>query len=425
MSLRRALFQGGAFAAALTMLIAACGSDSLVGGSCRSGLVECSLKCVDVEVDPSNCGTCGHACSGAQVCTAGTCGLEGGVRRDAGDASFDEGDVSIDASSDVGGQPEATTTDAPPPGDAEESDAGPSCPAPYNTPEHCGACEIQCGGDTPLCGLTQGTYKCIAQCELPLEPCGALCIDRFSDENNCNGCGNICPSGICQGGSCVGTGFGHQIVIGMDYVDDGLSQTSAQVTLLANAVMVPIKSAVRVLVYDQYVDATLKARLEAWITAAAISKGRAVTFQSAGDWSTVPEQLAVANYDTFLIYDQALAPTTSTANMGTLWNGAMDAFAKGGGVVVALDGGSAASMVDLVNNGGLFTVLDERDVETNMLKVDAPGDIVGVNVTSVFIARAHSVAFVTKQKPDNRHVFVVSDKASGLPVVVHSIPVTP
>jgi hypothetical protein len=423
MSIRRNIWGGGVVAAALSLILAACGSDSLVGGTCRTGLLECSLKCVDVQADPANCGACGHVCSSSQTCIAGSCGIEGG----APDAD-EEVDASIDSEpADVAADVtavEATLPDGVPPGDADLSDAGPSCPAPYNTPEHCGTCETQCAAGN-FCGLSMGEYQCIPQCELPLEACGPLCIDRYSDENNCNGCGNVCPSGICQAGECVGSGFGHQIVIGMDYTDDNLSQTSAQVTLLANAVMVPVRSMVRVLVYDEFVDPALKDRLQTWIGNQAVAKGRGVSFESAGTWTGVPPRLAVANYDTFLILDQALAPTTITANAGTLWNGAMDAFAKGGGVVVALDGNSPAQMVDLINNGGLFTILDEADVETNQLRVDAPGDVVGLNVTNIFVARARSVSFVTKQKQDNRHVFVVSDKNSGLPVVVHSIPVTP
>src|SRR5262249_12152540 len=72
--------------AAIALSAFACGKDAVVGGACRQGLAECSLKCTDLAQDPINCGACGHACASGQSCVAGSCGNA--------EASFD---VAVDA----------------------------------------------------------------------------------------------------------------------------------------------------------------------------------------------------------------------------------------------------------------------------------------------------------------------------------------
>jgi hypothetical protein len=94
-------------------------------------------------------------------------------------------------------------------------------------------------------------------------------------------------------------------------------------------------------------------------------------------------------------------------------------FAKGGGVVVVLEGGHN---VDLLTNGGLLPVTNETSVTGTQVNVDAPTDGVGLYLPNVFVARKNSVAFETTQAPDSRHVFVVKDNAGVLPVVVHAVP---
>jgi hypothetical protein len=397
-----------------------CGSDSLVGGGCREGLTECSLQCVDLEHDTKNCGACGNICKADEFCSHGTCGNEGNVY--APDSGSDGGDSA--ASGDRAASGEVSTVDAArdaTSGDGNGTDSqgdGHVCVPPFDSAEQCGDCDTRCTGPTPVCGL-QGTYKCLAACEPPLEACGPVCVDKFSDESNCGACGNICPSGICQAGKCVGAGFGHEIVIGMDYSDATLSQTSAQVTMLANAVLVVNKPTINVLAYDEFSDAVTVSRIQMWLKAAA--SGRTLNFQSAPDWMSVPAKLAVTNYQVFLVYDQPTAPVDQMATSGTLWNGAMDAFAKGGGVIVVLEGGTGHN-ADLLTNGGLLSVTGETSIAGMQVRVDAPTDVVGLYLPNVFVARKNSVAFMTTQVPDNRHVFVVKDNAGGLPVVVHAVP---
>jgi hypothetical protein len=60
-------------------------------------------------------------------------------------------------------------------------------------------------------------------------------------------------------------------------------------------------------------------------------------------------------------------------------------------------------------------------VTGTQLAVDAPTDVVGLNLPNVFAAKKSTVAFTTSQVADNLHVFVVKDMAMR-PVVIHSVP---
>jgi hypothetical protein len=292
---------------------------------------------------------------------------------------------------------------------------------PFDTSEQCGDCFTKCVDPTPVCGL-QGTFKCLSRCEPPLVACGPICVNTFSDDKNCGMCGRVCVSGICQAGMCVGKGFGHEIVIGMDYSDATLDTSSSQVLMLGNAVFQGSTASVRVLSYEEFADAAIVARVRSWMAAEGTRRGRTVAFTASAGWSAVPEELAVARFDVFLVLDQLSAPKDQMATSGTLWNGAMQAYAKGGGIIVALDGGSVGRMRDLVTNGGLLPVTDEKDVTGIQLRVYAPTDVVGLNLPNIIAAKKSTVTFKTTQVEDNLHVFVVKDSTGLLPVVVHSVP---
>ena len=247
---------------------------------------------------------------------------------------------------------------------------------------------------------------------------------RFASTNSATrttaGCAaKICPSAICQAGKCVGKGFGHEIVIGMDYADPLIVQTSAQVQMLANSVLLVNQATINVLAYDEFSDAANTTKIETWLSA--IAKPRTINFVSSKDWMSIPSKLAVTDYQVFLVFDQPMAPADQMATSGTLWNGAIDSFAKGGGVVVVLEGGTGHN-VDLLTNGGILPVTGETNVAGTQVMVDAPTDVVGLYLPNVFAARKNSVSFTTTQVADSRHVFVVKDSAGVLPVVVHSVP---
>lgn len=41
---------------------------------CKHGRQRCARNCIDVRIDPANCGACGHVCANDQTCVNGQCG---------------------------------------------------------------------------------------------------------------------------------------------------------------------------------------------------------------------------------------------------------------------------------------------------------------------------------------------------------------
>ena len=208
----------------------------------------------------------------------------------------------------------------------------------------------------------------------------------------------------------------------MDYSDPTLTDAAAQVTMLGNAIFQSVATTVRVLAYDEFADAATVTRIESWLATTATARGKAVIITKASSWTDLPPELTVQQQQVFLVYDQVRAAANQMATTGTFWNAPMSAFAKGGGIIVALDGGSAGSMKDFLTNGSLLAVTGETDVSGTQLRVDAPTDVVGQNLPNVFASKRATVAFTTTQMRDNYHVFVVTDSTGMLPVVVHSVP---
>ena len=264
-----------------------------------------------------------------------------------------------------------------------------------------------------------GTYKCVARCDPPLVACGAICIDTSPTRRIAVRAARSCPSGICQAGGCVGKGYGHEIVVGMDYADATLSVSSGQVMMLGNAIFQTVAPMVHVLAYDEFADAADRRASRRLAFDDGGGTGQIGRHFQSGDWTAIPKQLTVEQYQALLVYDQALAPADQMATTGTLWNAAMNAFAKGGGIVLCARWRLGRSMKDFLTNGGLLAVTDETDITGTQVDVDAPTDVVGQNLPNVLAAKKSTVAFTTTQMPDNYHVFVVTDGAGMLPVVVH------
>ena len=177
------------------------------GLGCGAGTEQCDKKCTDTKVDPANCGGCGKACKDGEVCSAGICALEcfGGTTKCPGA----NGDTCVDTSSD-------------------HQNCG-ACSAACGDEELCsgGKCASQCGGGTTSCGgkcvLTDldpancggcgvacqagevcSAGKCDILCAGGTSKCGNSCVNTQIDTANCGGCGNVCPNGqVCSGGACA------------------------------------------------------------------------------------------------------------------------------------------------------------------------------------------------------------------------------
>lgn len=121
-------------------------------------LVTCSDVCVDLETNPSNCGSCGNQCAAGAACTAGECVV-----------SCDPG---LESCSGV-------------------------CVDLETDPSNCGSCGKVCPMDS-----TCSAGAC--QCDAGLERCSDICADLQIDPDHCGTCGNVCATGLCEAGVCQG-----------------------------------------------------------------------------------------------------------------------------------------------------------------------------------------------------------------------------
>ncbi|MBL8956687.1 MAG: hypothetical protein JNK82_38290 [Myxococcaceae bacterium] len=137
------------------VVLSGCPSTGIV---CRAGTERCGNGCSDFTSDSRNCGGCGQACLGSQVCTAGECKCRAGT----------------------------TLCDG-------------QCVVLENDPKNCGMCGQACDGGQVCFDTTCGDH-----CPAGAVRCGGACALLDSDALNCGACGRACPdSQSCRGGSCT------------------------------------------------------------------------------------------------------------------------------------------------------------------------------------------------------------------------------
>lgn len=451
----------GAVAFATTVsVVAACGiDDSVVGGACAQGYIECDNQCVPISSE--NCGTCGTVCSDG-TCEDGRCTTtsdaghplhtgpgDGGTRPHAGhdgaagddgaskDAGAHEGStsdvvVAHEAGTDAGHAPDGgSSSDAHASSDAPGSggDTGPACVPPYTTPAACGACGVECV-EGYVCspaadgGADAGVYACAAMCPVPYKACSGTCIDVSSDPENCGACGHVCGSGICVNDICEGSTTGDVVVIGHDYAASNILVSEA--TLLSNAVFLPPTNPLRVLSYEQYAVPGQVANVKATLKSYA-PLGRSITYTVATDYTAVGGELDLSSFDVLLVYNQALAPSGKLATVGSSLAASISSFVTVGGDVVVLDGASGATkeMTSFLSTSNLLQASAETPVQsTDRLLVVAPGDAVGNFVISPYAPIADTVYFTTSEANGGNVTYIVDDLVGvGLvPVVIHKTP---
>jgi hypothetical protein len=426
------------FWSALLALVfpAACGSSGVVGGECRASFLDCNGQCVDAQTDPANCGGCGRSCDPGVACENAICGgsLDGSVGTDgaagsAGSAGSSGSAGEAGASNTGDGGPSGGSSSLDAGSDAPLGDAQPdaSCgPPPYDRPEACGDCATQCTGDTPICSPDgMGSYVCVKKCDDPLTLCGNQCVDLNIDPDHCGSCPNVCPSGICQGGKCVGANVGHVVVACMDYSQPVAN--SPQTVLMGNAVFLPIRNPVRILAYTENAPLAVRTKVNQDIGFAATARGRAFALTASATYADVTAKLNINDFDVLMIYDQSTAPKGQLATIGAAWQTStvLSSFAAAGGVIVALSSGTGTGEMDqLFTSAELLDVSAETSAANVTLYNRAPADALGINVISPFLAPKNSCTFTTSTVPDSDDIFVIRDAASpaaGSPVVVHRV----
>lgn len=120
-----------------------------VAGTCDPGSGQCS----NPAASPGTLCDDGNACTTGDQCTGGVCG----------------------------GAPVTCT-------------ASDSCHLAGTCSPGSGQCSNPIAGNGTLCSGGNGTCQGGAcSCTSPLVACGSSCVDIFTDNSNCNGCGNVCP----------------------------------------------------------------------------------------------------------------------------------------------------------------------------------------------------------------------------------------
>jgi hypothetical protein len=193
---------------------------------CTGGKINCNGECVDPTTDENHCGPAGtcpstvcdptDTCQGGLCCDSGQTNL-GGKCCDSGTILCNVGGV-LTCSDPTDDSTCGTCSNNCGTGSCTNNAMGGlmCCPAgtercgatcvPLNTTSNCGACGAACvGGDTCQApNPATGTVQC---CDPTTElNCGSTCIDKFSDPNNCGGCGIPCGANLCSNGKCCPSG---------------------------------------------------------------------------------------------------------------------------------------------------------------------------------------------------------------------------
>jgi hypothetical protein len=165
----------GPGAAALSLVIAACGQTYLDGilpldasgpsggaasgaATCEDGRARCDHACSPLAKDPENCGQCGRTCAAKTVCSQSACASECA---------------------------------------AELTECEGACVDLLADRDDCGACGHACTGGS---SCTDGACACAGN----LSYCNGLCVNTKNNPQHCGGCANACAQGkACINGMCT------------------------------------------------------------------------------------------------------------------------------------------------------------------------------------------------------------------------------
>ncbi|HVW26058.1 MAG TPA: hypothetical protein VHC69_11865 [Polyangiaceae bacterium] len=169
------------------------------GPMCAPGLDLCDGKCTDLQSNDANCGKCGTACTGTDVCTGGTCappcavGLTpctptGSTVMTCVDTTKDENNCGACNQHCPGGtvcDGSSCLIDC-----GSLTRCGSQCFDTTKDDQHCGNCNTNCQAMGQVCSGS----VCSTSCTTPTTACGNTCVDTSKDDANCGGCGKPCAA---------------------------------------------------------------------------------------------------------------------------------------------------------------------------------------------------------------------------------------
>ena len=236
-------------------------------------------------------------------------------------------------------------------------------------------------------------------CFAPRTDCDGICTDLQSDPDNCGACGDVCASGLCDAGVCVGATVGHVVAIGHDYQ----ASEPAMDRVLADAVGLTTGALTRIGYYRG------SSTLEGAQAAAVV--GLAQTSRTAS--STVLDDLSREALDEIdaVVIEPQLGDGDASEAAGTTAAQSLATFLAEGHVVVVLEttGGVSYRFAD---GAGLFTVAAPVDATGTAISVAVPADAVADGVASPYLGRTDTVGYPGVANP-------VFTDPSGDAVVFH------
>ncbi len=401
-----------------------------MGGDCKPGLSACGHSCVNLGSDPDNCGACGRTCAAFEQCLVGVCldddaptvqgrPVDGGlILPDGGLLLPDGAVVDPDGSGGSSGDGQGGASGAGGNGDV--------CSEPFDTPQYCGDCDTHCQNPRPYCAPTVDSFECVVACTNDLFLCNDRCVDVTTDIDHCGACNRRCPTAICRDSTCVGEVAGH--VVSMCMSLESYRADAPQNSMLANAIFLAEGDALRVGGYAEYATTRGIGGVQRAVDEADAKNAREIQFSVLSSAASVPTDLAADNYDVFLVYDQALAPSGSLATLGRAWRDPLAAFTARGGVVIVLGSATGTAEMDrfIAESALLSDLTGQTSVTGELLYNRAPSDAVGLNVFGEFRALRSSCSFSTTTAPSAGTTFVVTDALAssgeqGNPSVIHRV----
>ena len=186
---------------------------------CPDGTKDCSTGCVDTQINPAHCGTCGVACDGgAGTCKNGVCATPEVCDGDDNDfdGQIDEGELCLANKVCQDGKCVCTAG-------TQDCDGAGNCES-LDTDQYCGSCNTPCtegkvcqGG---ACGCPVDTKECSGQCVPTSSLCGGVCDNlcgtgqeccgstctTLGTDTSCAACNDACGADqFCDHGNCVTT----------------------------------------------------------------------------------------------------------------------------------------------------------------------------------------------------------------------------
>lgn len=180
-------------------------TDCLAGATCQVARCVCTAAerttcpqlgpsfCIDLNSDPSHCGSCTHNC-GDGTCSSGTCSCNAGRSRCTNLVSGEGECIDLQTNTHHCGSCDVQCSSG-----RRCVNGTCTCPSSVdlNTdPRNCGRCDNVC----PLYSTCVGG-RCT--CDTGFMMCGSQCVNTMLDSSNCGACGTTCTSPTpCTGGSC-------------------------------------------------------------------------------------------------------------------------------------------------------------------------------------------------------------------------------